>query len=303
MGGRADPPRRGRGARQLRRVRGGPARRGRPRDGAGEGGAAAGRAGDRGRRARVRRLRRPAPRRPGALLRAADAAMQQRVRAVLAVQGRRRGPGAQRRDLRRRERRERRLPAGAVRRGLGARRARRRRRDGDHRRGGRRRAARALPAVRRLPAAAGRVRRRVDARCTWAAGTDRRRYAWASCCPEHSTARRSRREPRAAARGRRARVGPWARWPTPSRTRSSWATRSCPGFPRPSVEGHAGRAVLGSIGGVPVAVLQGRAHLYEGGDPEALRAPVRALAGRRRSSPRPDQRRRVAAPGGRARAR
>jgi xanthosine phosphorylase len=50
-----------------------------------------------------------------------------------------------------------------------------------------------------------------------------------------------------------------------------------PGFPRPSVEGHAGRAVLGSIGGVPVAVLQGRAHLYEGGDPEALRVPVRAL--------------------------
>jgi xanthosine phosphorylase len=50
-----------------------------------------------------------------------------------------------------------------------------------------------------------------------------------------------------------------------------------PGFPRPSVAGHAGRAVLGRIGGVPVAVLQGRAHLYEGGDPETLRTPVRAL--------------------------
>ena len=50
-----------------------------------------------------------------------------------------------------------------------------------------------------------------------------------------------------------------------------------PGFPRPGVEGHAGRAVLGTIGGVAVAVLQGRAHLYEGGDPEALRVPVRAL--------------------------
>ena len=50
-----------------------------------------------------------------------------------------------------------------------------------------------------------------------------------------------------------------------------------PGFPRPSVEGHAGRAVLGSIGGVPVAVLQGRAHLYEDGPRDALRAPVRAL--------------------------
>jgi xanthosine phosphorylase len=50
-----------------------------------------------------------------------------------------------------------------------------------------------------------------------------------------------------------------------------------PGFPRPSVAGHAGRAVLGRIAGVPVAVLEGRAHVYEGGDLEALRVPVRAL--------------------------
>ena len=35
--------------------------------------------------------------------------------------------------------------------------------------------------------------------------------------------------------------------------------------------------MLGRIAGVSVAVLQGRAHLYEGGDPEALRTPVRAL--------------------------
>jgi xanthosine phosphorylase len=50
-----------------------------------------------------------------------------------------------------------------------------------------------------------------------------------------------------------------------------------PGFPRPSVEGHAGRAVLGQLGGVPVAVLQGRAHLYEGVDHDLVRTPVRAL--------------------------
>ena len=50
-----------------------------------------------------------------------------------------------------------------------------------------------------------------------------------------------------------------------------------PGFPRPTVEGHGGRAVLGTMGGVPVAVLQGRAHLYEGVDPELVRTPVRAL--------------------------
>ena len=50
-----------------------------------------------------------------------------------------------------------------------------------------------------------------------------------------------------------------------------------PGFPRPTVEGHGGRAVLGRIGDVPVAVLQGRAHVYEGGDLDAIRTPVRAL--------------------------
>jgi len=37
-----------------------------------------------------------------------------------------------------------------------------------------------------------------------------------------------------------------------------------PGFPRPGVEGHAGRLVLGNLGGVDVACLQGRVHLYEG---------------------------------------
>src|SRR5581483_3645959 len=47
--------------------------------------------------------------------------------------------------------------------------------------------------------------------------------------------------------------------------------------PRPTVAGHAGRAVLGTVGGVRVAVLQGRAHLYEGGDPRELRTPVRTL--------------------------
>ena len=50
-----------------------------------------------------------------------------------------------------------------------------------------------------------------------------------------------------------------------------------PGFPVPSVVGHGGQAVLGNIGDVPVAVLQGRAHLYEGGDLDKIRTPVRAL--------------------------
>jgi len=50
-----------------------------------------------------------------------------------------------------------------------------------------------------------------------------------------------------------------------------------PGFPQPTVAGHAGQAVLGVLAGVSVALLQGRAHVYEGGDLEALRVPVRAL--------------------------
>ena len=37
-----------------------------------------------------------------------------------------------------------------------------------------------------------------------------------------------------------------------------------PGFPRPSVDGHAGRLVLGEFASVAVACLQGRVHLYEG---------------------------------------
>ncbi|HWD68662.1 MAG TPA: purine-nucleoside phosphorylase [Solirubrobacteraceae bacterium] len=50
-----------------------------------------------------------------------------------------------------------------------------------------------------------------------------------------------------------------------------------PGFPRPTVQGHAGRLVQGHIAGVPVAILQGRAHLYEGGPLEQIREPVRWL--------------------------
>jgi xanthosine phosphorylase len=50
-----------------------------------------------------------------------------------------------------------------------------------------------------------------------------------------------------------------------------------PGFPEPTVEGHAGTAVAGRIGGVPVVAFQGRAHLYEGVDLDRIRTPVRAL--------------------------
>jgi len=50
-----------------------------------------------------------------------------------------------------------------------------------------------------------------------------------------------------------------------------------PGFPEPGVAGHGGRLVLGRLGGLPVACLQGRRHIYEGGPPTGMAAPVRAL--------------------------
>lgn len=37
-----------------------------------------------------------------------------------------------------------------------------------------------------------------------------------------------------------------------------------PGFPPPTVPGHAGKLWLGTIGGQPVAIFQGRIHFYEG---------------------------------------
>jgi purine-nucleoside phosphorylase len=51
-----------------------------------------------------------------------------------------------------------------------------------------------------------------------------------------------------------------------------------PHFKKVSVAGHAGRLVLGKIGSVPVAVLQGRYHYYEGHDIDDVVFPVRVLA-------------------------
>jgi xanthosine phosphorylase len=50
-----------------------------------------------------------------------------------------------------------------------------------------------------------------------------------------------------------------------------------PGFPVPSVEGHVGRLVLGKLGGVEVACLQGRVHMYEGHPASAVVPLVRTL--------------------------
>jgi purine-nucleoside phosphorylase len=50
-----------------------------------------------------------------------------------------------------------------------------------------------------------------------------------------------------------------------------------PHFPQSTVPGHTGRLMIGTIGGVPVAVMQGRVHAYEGYSPDEVTFPVRVL--------------------------
>ncbi len=50
-----------------------------------------------------------------------------------------------------------------------------------------------------------------------------------------------------------------------------------PHFPRSTVEGHSGRIVAGRLAGVPVIVMQGRVHSYEGYTPQQVTFPMRVL--------------------------
>jgi purine-nucleoside phosphorylase len=51
-----------------------------------------------------------------------------------------------------------------------------------------------------------------------------------------------------------------------------------PAFPALGVSGHAGRVLLGSIGPHRVAVLAGRKHAYETGEPTGMKGAIRTLA-------------------------
>jgi purine-nucleoside phosphorylase len=51
-----------------------------------------------------------------------------------------------------------------------------------------------------------------------------------------------------------------------------------PHFAKPTAEGHVGKLVIGELGTVPVACMQGRVHLYEGHSVREVVFPVRALA-------------------------
>ena len=205
---------------------------------------------------------------------------------VLALPGRRRAAGRRRRHPCRRERRERRLPAEPVRGGVGD------------------RGAWSRPARREITAIAVVAEHRRSARPAAAAASGCRsspRPTRPSTSAATSTTH-ARRAAAAVVRRRRS----WheaaellaSAPPEPPRVGIVLGSglgavadavedavvdpyEELPGFPRPTVAGHAGSAVLGRIGGVPVAILQGRAHLYEGGDLDAdPRAGARAARGR-----------------------
>jgi len=50
-----------------------------------------------------------------------------------------------------------------------------------------------------------------------------------------------------------------------------------PSFPRSTAVGHAGQMVIGKAGGIPVVVMQGRVHLYEGYSATEVAFPTRVL--------------------------
>src|SRR5229473_812560 len=51
-----------------------------------------------------------------------------------------------------------------------------------------------------------------------------------------------------------------------------------PNFPRSTAIGHVGQLVLGKVGGIAVAGMQGRVHLYEGYSAKQVAFPIRVFA-------------------------
>jgi purine-nucleoside phosphorylase len=54
--------------------------------------------------------------------------------------------------------------------------------------------------------------------------------------------------------------------------------KKIPNFPRSTAIGHAGRMVIGKVGDVPVAAMQGRVHFYEGYTSRQVIFPMRVMA-------------------------
>ena len=58
---------------------------------------------------------------------------------------------------------------------------------------------------------------------------------------------------------------------------TSIETRTIPGWPHSTVEGHVGRLVFGELEDKPVMILQGRAHYYEGHSMSRIGLPIRVM--------------------------
>jgi purine-nucleoside phosphorylase len=54
--------------------------------------------------------------------------------------------------------------------------------------------------------------------------------------------------------------------------------KKIPHFPQSTAIGHAGRMVIGKVGDVPLAAMQGRVHFYEGYTPHEVIFPMRVMA-------------------------
>lgn len=53
--------------------------------------------------------------------------------------------------------------------------------------------------------------------------------------------------------------------------------KDLPGFPLPSVQGHASDLIYGTLGDKEVVILTGRKHTYETGDADGMKLPIRTL--------------------------
>ena len=62
------------------------------------------------------------------------------------------------------------------------------------------------------------------------------------------------------------------------RVKASFDYADVPSFPRTGVKGHSGRLVAGTIGELPVLLMSGRAHYYEGYSMEEITFPIHVLA-------------------------
>src|SRR5947209_7452774 len=66
--------------------------------------------------------------------------------------------------------------------------------------------------------------------------------------------------------------------PSAMRIQKTLPYNRLPGFPRPTVGGHAGQLHVGTLANTPVLVLSGRSHYYEGASMEDITFYVRVLA-------------------------